>query len=223
MRNCLPLVALVAGCEGLTPAPPPSVLPSLQGVLIVTESDRASPSVIDRIGESSPECVADAYGGIELVADVAPNPGKETVLASFSQGVVVLAADGHRIASTPGFDCTGSQDDLVAVEIVRTSLDTPVIAVAANQGGRRESSAWLELLAVGKSDHLDRLFVGEIERYDELGTHTGGVTIVPGGLVYRHPIDGVSLWRYEVPTHRYVKWRSIERPKSRDRRSPAID
>lgn len=65
--------------------------------------------------------------------------------------------------------------------------------------------------------------MGEIERNDDQGTHTGDVTMVPGGLVYRHPIDGVSLWKYDVVSHRYVMWRSVERPRSETRRAPTVD
>jgi len=196
------LVVALAACDQPTPATP--VLSMLHGVEVVAASDRPSTAVTDRVGAGDPDCAADAYGGIELAADVAPDPGIETVLASYSRGVIVLGADGHRIASTPGFGCTGTRDELAAVEIVRTSFDAPVIAVAATSGGRRESSTWLALVAVGSTTHLDRLFVGEVERRDETGTHPGEVRFVPGGLVYRHPTDGVTLWRYDAAARRYV-------------------
>lgn len=196
------LVLALAACDQPTPVTP--VLSMLHGGELVAASDRTSAGVVDRVGGADPDCAADAYGGIEVAADVAPDPGTETVLASFSRGVVVLGADGHRIASTPGFGCTGSQDELAAVEIMRTALDTPVIAVAATQGGRRESSTWIALVAVGATAHLDRLFVGEVERRDETGTHAGELRFVPGGLLYRHPTEGVALWRYDAAAHRYV-------------------
>jgi hypothetical protein len=199
MRSCILVLAVMAACAAPATSPP---VPSLHGVVVISASDHATPAVIDRIAEWVParaDCVANAYGGIELSADVATAPGTETILASFSQGVIVLAADGHRIATAPGFDCMGSQDDLVAVEVVRTTLDRPLIAVVATQGGRRENATWLELFAVGASDRLDRLFVGEL----------GDVTLMPGGLVYRHPTEGVSMWRYDARLG-YVRWRTLK-------------
>jgi hypothetical protein len=212
MRSCVFLVTLFAACD--VPAPPPSVLPSLRGGVVIAASDRGAPAVVDRMSawaHPDPDCVADAYGGIELVADVAPDAGDETVLTSFSQGVFVIGHDGHRIAATAGFGCTGSQDELVAVEILRTSLDHPVIAVAITKGGRRERSTWLELLEVGSAGRLNRLFRGEIERHGDRGSQAGGVTLVPGGLVYRHPTKGTSLWRFDGSVGRYVAWRASAR------------
>ena len=193
-------------------------LPSLRGDAGDDTRRIAAHQAVVEHGESGewvhpvPDCIGDAYGGIELSADVAPSAGTETVLASFSQGIVVLAADGHRIASSAGFDCMGSEDDLVAVEIVRMPLEAPVIAIAATEGGRRESTTWLELLAVDRSDHLQQLFAGEIERRDDTGIHTGDVTVIPGGLVYRHPTEGTSMWKYDPAAGRYVVWRSLAEP-----------
>ena len=208
MRLCA-LTTILLACE--TPAGT-VVVPSLHGVLVIAGSDHPSPEVVDRLGtwtDSDPDCVGDEYGGMVLVADVAPQAGDETVLASFSQGVVVLDAAGHRIASAPGFDCMGSQDELIGIEIVRSSFDAPVIAVAVAQGGRRESTTSIELFALDGS-RLDRLFAGEIERHDDAGIHTGDVTVVPGGLIYMHPTEGTSVWRYDRATHRYVIGRVVD-------------
>jgi hypothetical protein len=224
MRSGVFIVVLLAACDAATA--PPSVLPQLQGGVVVAGSDRGVPAVIDRMSawaHRDTDCVADAYGGIQLLADVAPDAGDETVLASFSQGVVVIGHDGHRIAATAGFDCAGSHDELVAVEIVQTSLDGPVIAVAATKGGRRESATWLELLEVGSSGRLNRLFLGEIERHDDRGSHTGDVMLVPGGLVYRHPTAGMSLWRFDGAARAYVQWRAIERLDKEGRRASLRD
>lgn len=203
----------LAACDA--PAPAPSVLPSLRGAVVIAASDRGTPAVVDRMSawaHRDTECPGDAYGGIQVLADVAPDAGDETVLASFSQGVLVIGHDGHRIAATGGFDCTGSHDELVAVAAVQRPFGGPAIAVAATAGGRRESSTWLELLEVGSSGRLNRLFVGEVARHADDRSQTGEVTLVPGGLIYRHPTEGTSLWRFDASAHRYVLWRASERP-----------
>ncbi len=198
-------LALVAACE--QPTSVPSVLPMVQGAAVIAGSDRTSSSVIDKLGEvaaSARPCVGDAYGGIELVADVAPDAGDETILASYTRGIVVLGADGHRIATSPGFGCSGSQDELVALEVLRTSQDAPVIAAAVIQGGRRESSTRIHLFAVDATKHLDPLFTGEVEHVDGAATLGGAITFVPGGLIYRHPTNGVTLWKFDRNLRRYV-------------------
>ncbi len=198
-------VALVAACDA--PTSVPSALPMLQGGAVIAGSDRASRSAVDKLGAlvvSGPDCVGDSYGGFELVADVAADPGEETVLASYGHGVVVIGADGHRIATAPGFGCTGSQDELVALEVVKTSQDAPLIAVAVTQGGRRESTTWLHLFAVGSTKHLDHLFAGEVSHADGADVTGGAITLVPGGLVYRHPMTGPALWKYDRTLRRYV-------------------
>ena len=135
---------------------------------------------------------------------MSPDPGEETVLASYARGVVVLGADGHRIAAAPGFGCSGSQDGLIGLEIVKSSQDAPVIAVAVVRGGRRASTTSLHLFAVGPSRRLVRLFTGEVEQVDGAVTVGGGVTLVPGALIHRHPTSGVALWKYDRGTGRYV-------------------
>jgi len=179
----------------------------LQGAVVIASSDHASSSAADKLGESAPgdpTCVADAYGGFELAADVSPDPGEEAVLASYAHGVVVLGADGHQIAAAPGFGCSGSQDGLIGLEILKSSQDAPVIAVAVVQGGRRVSTTSLHLFAVGSSRRLVGLFTGDVEQVDGAGTASGGVTLVPGGLIYRHPTSAVALWRYDRGAGRYV-------------------
>lgn len=224
MRSCALLLALLGACDASTP--PTAVMPSLRGVAVVAVSGRPSSDVIDRMGGGGPPdpaCVADAYGGVELVADVAPAPGDETVLVSFVRGVMVLGHDGHVIASTPGFACAGSQDELGAAEVVHTIDGDTLIAVVGTRGGKAESATWLKLLSVGASDQLQPRFDGMIERNDLTGTRAGHVTLIPGGLIYRSPTEGTSLWRLDRAAQRYIEWPMVYRRSAHDERPPVVD
>lgn len=181
-------------------------LPWLHNFAATAVSAEASAQVIDRMARwraPDPDCSAAAYGGLAIAADVAPAPGTEEVLASYTQGVLVLDAGGRVIASAPAPDCQGSADDLKAVAAGDAQLDGPVIALAATGGGHRTSSTWLGLYRV-VNGAVAPIFAGVVE--DRVGdrTRTGEVTLLPGALLYRAPSGEQTLWVYRPEQHRYV-------------------
>jgi hypothetical protein len=182
-------------------------LPWLHNFAATAASAEASAQVVDRMARwraPDPDCSAAAYGGLAIAADVAPAPGTEEVLASYAQGVLVLDAGGRVIASAPAPGCQGSADDLEAVAAGDAQLDGPVIALAATGGGHRASSTWLGLYRV-VNGAVAPIFAGVVE--DRVGdrTRTGGVTLLPGALLYRAPSGGHTLWVYRPEQHRYVQ------------------
>jgi hypothetical protein len=200
------IASLLVAC--VSPDTSESDLPQLLGTTVLASSSSDTPAVVDRLSKwrhPNASCVADAYGGIEVVANVAPAPGDELVLASYSQGVFVLGRGGNVLASSPGRVCEGSQDSLDGVEIIRT-LDGDVrIGVITTMGGRAENVTSLELLALGHGDSLDRVFEGELQRVESNTTRTGSVTLMYGALLYTRPIGGTSLWRLDRKANRYVE------------------
>jgi hypothetical protein len=142
------------------------------------------------------------FDGIELVADVVPGDSPETVLATYSS-LVVLDATGHLVARGRGFDPTGSADELLGVAVGDAMLDTPVIAVSARVGGRREHEVWLRLYRVGASGSLERVFAAVTEEHDEEDA-IGSVTLVSGGLVYKAPRGSTKdRWTFDAAAGRY--------------------
>lgn len=186
-----------------------AALPWLQGFFTPEAvSERGVPSVITELAEwrAAPgDCVADSYGGLLLRADVAPTPGRERILASYSQGVFVLDHDRHVLAQATGFSCQGSSDELVAIAAGDAAIGTPLVALAATTGGRAESATYLTLYRVSGGGELQPVFIGEVERHANQQTRTGMVTIIPGGLIFVDPAGTVSLWIYDPEIGRYVE------------------
>lgn len=186
-----------------------AALPWLQGFFApqaVTERD--SRDVIAQLAEWAPpveDCVAAAYGGLALRADVTPEEGEERILASYTQGVFVLDRDRHLLAQAQSFPCEGSSDELVALAAGDASIGTPVVALAATSGGRAESITWLTLYRVANSGELQPIFIGEVERHEGDTTRTGVVTLIPGGLVYRDPQGSIGMWTYDPEAGRYIE------------------
>jgi hypothetical protein len=197
---------------------PVAALPWLQGFFAPTASTEAgNAEVIAELGEwgeSDGSCIASAYGGLSLTADVAITPGVERVLASFSQGIVVHDNENHIVARAPGFDCTGSEDSLVALAAGHAGIAEPFVAMAATTGGHNESMTWLTLYRVANSGELQPVFIGEVERHTGDKTQTGVVTVIPGGLIYQPPSGGSSLWLYNDERGRFVEVFGEERPTS---------
>ncbi|HEY1557473.1 MAG TPA: hypothetical protein VGF94_21710 [Kofleriaceae bacterium] len=149
-------------------------------------------------GEADPACVASTYGGLRISA------GDHTVLASYTQGVVVLGADRGVVARAPGFTCYGSADQLVALAEGQGGLDVPVIALAATSGGRAENATWIALYRVGDHGDLEPIFTAIVERHIGRLTHTGSIEMFQGGLRYRSPDGDTSVWLYDRETGKYV-------------------
>jgi hypothetical protein len=195
---------------------PVVALPWLQGFFAPEAStETGTAEVLAELGEwgeSDGSCIAAAYGGLSLTADVSTVPGPERVLASFSQGIVVLDQEDHVVARAPGFDCVGSEDELVALAAGYGGIAEPLVALAATSGGHNETMTWLTLFRVANSGELQPVFIGEVERHVGDSTRTGVVTLLPGGLVYRAPSGGASLWAYDAELGRYVEALTSARP-----------
>ena len=175
-------------------------LPWLQGFQPQSVADHPSRAVTQELSEYRPadeDCPATAYGGLSI------DTGKGRVLASFSQGVFVLDESRHLVAQAPGFDCNGSADELVALAQGDAWVGTPLVALAVTTGGHAESATWLSLYRVTDGGALEPVFTGTVERHEGRRTTTGVVTIVPGGLIYRAPEGGTSVWIYDGK--RYVE------------------
>lgn len=188
---------------------PLAALPWLQGFFMPQGvADHGSRDVLAELAEwRAPveDCVASAYGGLSLQADVDGTPGDEKILASYTQGVFVLGADRHLLGRAPGLSCEGSADELVALAAGDASIGTPVLALAATSGGRAENVTWLSLYRLGDDGTLHPIFVGEVERHAGDTARTGVVTLVPGGLIYRDPGGSVGIWLYDAQRGRYVE------------------
>jgi hypothetical protein len=169
-------------------------LPWLVGFHADAVAERPTRAVAGELadwGAPDDECVASAYGGLAL------DRGTTRVIASFSQGVFVLGPDHQLIARAPGFDCTGSADELVALATGEAWVGTPLIALAATAGGRAESVTWLSLYRVSDGGVVEAVFTGAVERHANHETHTGTVTVIPGGLIYQPPEGRTSIWTYD--------------------------
>ncbi len=174
----------------------------LPGLAARTVSTERSADAVDRLApmaEDRVRCpVVDAQ---EVTADLAPAPGDERVLASISTGVVILDADGRRIASAPLGPCGGSADAIVALAVGDAWIGAPVIAVVSSTGGHRESETTLGIyLLDGRA--LVPLFSEPLELRDSQDLWTGAATLVPGAIVYRAPTGetSVTVLRRATPT-----------------------
>ncbi|HEX2691355.1 MAG TPA: hypothetical protein VHN14_32300 [Kofleriaceae bacterium] len=182
------------------------VLPWLHNFAPTAKTSDLTPSVTNRMAEwRAPDlsCSAATYGGLAITAEVAPAPGAERVLASFTQGILVLDTKGELIASTMPFGCAGSADELVGLAAGDAYIDRPVIALAVTTGGHRESATWLVLSRV-EGSVVAPVFAGIVEHRAGDRTRAGDVTLLPGALVYRTPSGMRTLWTYDAAQHRYV-------------------
>lgn len=204
MRTLTIALALSAGCMQPTPstAPPPS-MPWLHGLTTVAASDVLERTALDRALEwQGCEDPCSDTGGIDLVADVVPGDAAETVLATYS-GLVVLDGKGQLVMRGRGFEPTGSADELLAMAVGDAMLPTPVIAVSARVGGRREHAVWLHLYRVGRTGTLERVFAAVTEEHDEADL-IGNVTLVSDGLLYKAPRGTTTdRWTFDTRANRY--------------------
>jgi len=164
-----------------------------------------------------PACVTSSTASFALVAELAPAPGLETVLASYLTGVVLLDANGRRLASAPPLVCSGSADAIVGVAAGAWLPGEPVIALAATAGGRAERTTWLFLLAP-RGEALAPIFAAPVEEQRGEQAWVGEVERLPGGgLRYRF-----SGWRDQPlgirPPGRPVR---AARARAAGRRGPA--
>ena len=190
-----------------------AAMPWLQGFEPVASDDHGSRDVERELAEWQPAddaCVASAYGGLRVEADLAPASGSETVLASYTQGIAVLDADHHLIARAPGFTCRGSADELVAIAVGDAGIGTPVYVLAATTGGHAESFTWLTLYRAGDNGQLVPAFTGAVERHEGKRTATGTIVLFPGGLLYRPPGGAMTVWLYDKDSGRYIQQLALD-------------
>jgi hypothetical protein len=188
---------------------PLAALPWLTGFFAPeAASDHGRRDVISELSEyrePAEDCIANTYGGLTITADVAATPGAERVVASYGQGVFVFDRERRLLAQSPALTCQGSADELVAIAAGDGAIGVPIVAMAATSGGRAESTTWLTLFRVSDAGELQPVFIGEVENHANQTTHTGTVTLIPGGLIYRDPDGAVSLFVYDHTLGRYIE------------------
>lgn len=192
------LIVLAAGAP-LEPQPAHPLLPwlfNMQDVVAVGASDRAATGPVDEQADAEPGCPADAYPALELTAELAPSAGRELVRASYAQGVRVLGSEGQLLASTPGYPCEGSADDLEVLGVGR-GFDAPMVVLALTTGGRREQLTWLGLFRMGLAGRLEPVFAGVVEERADGDVRRGRVMILPGALLHRAPDGATALWVFD--------------------------
>jgi hypothetical protein len=174
-------------------------LRSVPGLAAVAVTERASTSAEARLGPVPDGCLSGDPAAFSLQADVAPAPGRETVIASSAHGVVVMDAADRRLGGV-SFPCGGSDDRIVALAVGDVRIGTPGIVVVATQGGHRESSTRVDVLGF-RADRLELLFSGEIERRDDETVAKGSVRITGDGLLHRDPDGRTTVWRADAWAH----------------------
>ena len=169
----------------------------LPGLVVSAATDERSDDAATQLGaiNESPD-LCSTFDAQELVADVAPMPGRETVLASVATGVVVLDAVGRRLAMAPLAECGGSADGIVALAVGNAGIGPPMIAVVFSSGGHRESETDLVLYRV-EDGALRVLFTGTLETRDGDDLETGSAFLLPGMVVYRPPTGPLIFARLD--------------------------
>ena len=197
---------MIAGLGACQVAPQEAPVPWLYGMSSFVAADRASKSATQRLHElstSDPDCAAGAYQAVELVADVAPRAGSETILASYANGLVVLDREHRLVASTAGYRCEGSADEIELVAAGNAFGDQTVIVVGKH-GGHREYATWVGLFRVGDDKRLDAVFTGIVEEHRGSGTRKGAIYMLPGSLVYQAPGGKPALHVYDPVARAYL-------------------
>lgn len=201
------MLVLAASCDNISLSPV-SAMPWVRGFQATAASDVPTLAAAQRISALRN---TDEYGAIELRADVAGDAKLETVLVSYPAGTMVLDRAGRMIASAPGFEFSGSADDLISVAVGDGQLRAPLILVAIQAGGHRENTIFLAIYRVNRSRNLEQVFLAPIEEHDGMETAVGSLTFVPAGIVYRAPrLPTASRWTFDVHRQRYIEQGGIE-------------
>lgn len=150
---------------------------------------------LSELRDESPECELSAHEGVQLVADIAPRAGAETIVASYAQGILVFDREDQVIASTPGYPCSGTAD---SIEIIAagSTWGAPTLVIVGTTGGRNESDTWLSLFRVA-GDRLEASFTGVVEERRGEDIQRGSVYLLPGSLLYRRPGGKPMLYLYD--------------------------
>ena len=210
-RVLLSTVVLWAACDNVS-LPTITAMPWVHGFSPVAVRDSSTSKSVQQIAELLNVAAEDAYGGLALRADIAGDARSETVLVSYRQGVAVVDPGGHVVASMPGFELSGSADELIAVAIGDGQLGVPVILVATQAGGHRESTVSLAIYRLHRGKVLEQLFSAPIEEHAGAETAVGSLTFTPSGLVYRAPRAPLATrWTFDSQRHGYVEQSVIGR------------
>jgi hypothetical protein len=191
-RHFATAIAVLAGCQA-SASPQDPLVPWLHGMSGLSASEHASASATRRLDALLPvvdndACGAGAYQAIELVADIAPAPGSETILGSYAHGIAVLDRSGQLLASTNGYRCDASVDEIEAIAAGR-AFGEPTLVVVAKTGGRRAYTRFVGLFRLGFAKRLDPVFTATVEEHDGDEVRTGAIVMLQDALVYRLP-DG---------------------------------
>lgn len=193
MRNIVVVGALV-GCQPVAPE-----MPWLYGI----DNAVSSTTAPVRSPADAPEgdCGAAASRSIELVADIAPARGTETIVASYSGGIAVFDREDRLLLETSGYSCEGSLDELEVIAI-GDAHGRRVLAIAATTGGHRETITWLSLFRTGTT--LEPTFTAVVEKRVDRRVERGWVYMLPDGLVYKRPGGDPRLWTLDPGTQMYI-------------------
>lgn len=184
----------------------PAALPWLHGL----SEARTTEGVPGAPGDPEAACPADAQAPLQIVADVAPAAGRETITATLTGGIHVTSIEGIELAATPGYPCEGTADALESLSVGRI-FHEPVIVLALTSGGRREQMTWLGVYRVGPYGGIDALFAGAVEMRVDGVVRSGKVTFLPGALIYRPPGRRDSLWVFDPVVRTYTPRGPLER------------
>ena len=199
------LVALLAPVS-VHQAPASPAIPWLYNfddVVASTDGDLATAFRLTGFGDPDDRCDPGEHVGFAVHADLGPGAADVTVMSSYAEGVVVVGSEGRRLASTPGFVCQGSADELEVLAVGR-AFTVPTIVVVATTGGRREQITWVGLYRVGREGRLDPVFVGAVEQREDGIVRRGAITLLPGALIYRAPGAGEGLWVFDPVVHTFT-------------------
>ena len=191
------------------PAPRPAdpALPWLYNLDSVSATAAGDPVTAFRmsgLGDPDPSCDPQLHAGFSIAGPLAPTSRPVTVMASYAEGVIVFGAEGELLASTPGFPCMGSADQLEVLALGRAFLE-PTIVVVATTGGRREQITWLGLYRVGDDRRLAPVFTAAVEHSEDGIVRRGRITLLPDALLYEPPGDEpVELWTFDPRVHAFT-------------------
>lgn len=204
-RALLTTLVLGAACDNFS-APPPTSMPWLHGFHAVAAADTPSAQASRRITSLLDADAEDDYGSLELRADLGGDARPETVVASYRLGVAVVDPAGRLVARASGFDANGSADDLISLAAGDGQLGSPVIVLALQTGGHRESAIWVAIYRMSSGHALDQLFYAPIETHEGSETRTGTLAFTRTGLLYRAPdASAPTTWTFDASRHRYVE------------------
>jgi hypothetical protein len=205
MKRALLAVLMLSACDNFASSPPAS-MPWLQGFSATAATDTLTPQASRRIAGVLDATQEEAYGSLELRADLAGDPQPETVLASYHLGLAVVDVSGRLVARAPGFDVEGSADDLISMAAGDGQLGWPVIVLAVQSGGHRESTISVAVYRIASTRMLQKLWYAPIEIREGSETRTGTLTFTRSGLLYRAPgASAVTSWTFDVRRGRYVE------------------